>query len=133
MMLVRRVSTLCLALALAVPVLAGAQPKPQTATEFYQTYRKAFAKAQKMEDLLPFMAASRRAEMEKTPADERTMMFGLIKEMTAAQGEVKVLKETPTAKGAELSVQAKDGTGVIALVKEGGAWKLDKESWKGKM
>ena len=132
-MLVCRVFTLGLALTFAVPAMAGAEQAPQSATEFYQAYRKAFAKAQKVEDLLPMMAASRRAEMQKTPADERTMMFGMLKEMTAEQGDVKVLKETATANGAELSVQAKDSTGTVTLVKEGGAWKLDKESWKGKM
>jgi hypothetical protein len=78
------------------------------------------------------MTAARRKQMEKTPADERTMMFDMLKEMTAAQGDVKIGKETPTATGAELAVTAKDGTGVVTLVKEGGAWKLDKESWKGK-
>ena len=132
-MLVCRVFTLGLALTFAAPAMAGAEQAPQSATEFYQAYRKAFAKAQKVEDLLPMMAASRRAEMQKTPADERTMMFGMLKEMTAEQGEVKVLKETATANGAELSVQAKDSTGTVTIVKEGGAWKLDKESWKGKM
>ena len=132
-MLVCRVFTLGLALTFAVPAMAGAEQAPQSATEFYQAYRKAFAKAQKVEDLLPMMAASRRAEMQKTPADERTMMFGMLKEMTAEQGDVKVLKETATANGAELSVQAKDSTGTVTIVKEGGAWKLDKESWKGKM
>ena len=79
------------------------------------------------------MAASRRAQVEKTPADERTMMFEMLKEMTAEQGAVKVVKETPTANGAELAVEAKNGTGTITIVKEGGGWKLDKESWKGKM
>jgi len=133
MMLVRRVLTLGLVLALAAPALARAEQPPQSATEFYQAYRKAFAKAQKIEDLLPMMAASRRAQVEKTPAEDRKMMFGMVKEMTAEQGEVKVVKETATANGAELAVQAKDGTGTVTLVKEGGGWKLDKESWKGKM
>ena len=132
MMLVRRVFTLALALAIAVPTLAAAGQASQTGTEFYLAYRKAFAKAQKIEDILPFMSASRRKQMEKTPADERKMMFEMIKEMSAEQGDVKVGKETPTATGADLAVTAKDGTGTITLVKEGGAWKLDKESWKGK-
>ena len=132
MMLVFRIFTLGLALSFAVPAMARAEQAPQSATEFYQAYRKAFAKAQKIEDLLPMMAASRRKQMEKTPADERNMMFGMLKEMTAEQGEVKVLKETATANGAELAVQAKDGTGTVSLVKEGGAWKLDKESWTSK-
>jgi hypothetical protein len=100
MMLVCRMFTLGLALAIAVPALAGREQASQSGTEFYQAYRKAFAKAQKMEELLPMMAANRRAQMEKTPSDERTMMFGMLKEMTAEQGEVKVLKETPTANGA---------------------------------
>ena len=132
MMLAFRVFTLGLALTFAVPAMAGAEQAPQSATEFYQAYRKAFAKAQKIEDLLPMMAASRRKQMEKTPADERNMMFGMLKEMTAEQGEVKVLKETATANGAELAVQAKDGKGTVTLVKEGGSWKLDKESWTNK-
>jgi hypothetical protein len=132
MMLVFRVFTLGLALTFAVPAMARAEQAPQSATEFYQAYRKAFAKAQKIEDLLPMMAASRRKQMEKTPADERNMMFGMLKEMTAEQGEVKVLKETATATGAELAVQAKDGKGTVTLVKESGAWKLDKESWTNK-
>jgi hypothetical protein len=132
MMVVFRIFTLGLALTFAVPAMARAEQAPQSATEFYQAYRKAFAKAQKIEDLLPMMAASRRKQMEKTPADERNMMFGMLKEMTAEQGEVKVLKETATATGAELAVQAKDGKGTVTLVKESGAWKLDKESWTNK-
>ena len=132
MMLVFRVFTLGLALAIAAPSLAAAGQASQTGTEFYLAYRKAFAKAQKIEDILPFMSASRRKQMEKTPADERKMMFEMIKEMSAEQGDVKVGKETPTATGADLAVTAKDGVGTITLVKEGGAWKLDKESWKSK-
>ena len=48
---------------------------------------------------------------------------------------VKVVKETPSANGAELQVEGVSAeskgkaTGVITLVKEGGAWKIAKESW----
>jgi hypothetical protein len=133
MSLVRRVVRLSLVVAFVAPALAGAGQATQSATEFYQGYRKAFAKAQKIEDLLPMMATSRRAQVEKTPADERKMMFEMIKEMTADQGDVKVLKETATATGADLAVESKTGSGTVTLVKEGGAWKIDKESWKGKM
>lgn len=131
-MLVCRALALGLVLSIAGPALATAEQAAQSATQFYQAYRKAFAKAQKVEDLLPMMAASRRAQMEKTPADERAMMFEMLKEMTADQGEVTVLKETATKSGAELTLQAKDGTGTASIVKEGGAWKLDKESWTSK-
>ena len=79
MMLVCRVLTLGLVLALAAPALATPEQTAQSATEFYQAYRKAFAKAQKIEEILPMMAANRRAEMEKTPADERQMMFVMVK------------------------------------------------------
>ena len=133
MMVVCRIFALGLALAIAAPAFASAEQTSQSATEFYQAYRKAFANAQKIEDLLPMMAASRRKQVEKTPADERTMMFEMVKEMAADQGDVKVLKETLNANGAELAVQGKSGTGTITLVKEGGAWKLDKESWTSKM
>ena len=131
MKLVCRVLTLGLVLSFAAPALAIEQAA-QTATEFYQAYRKAFAKAQKIEDLLPLMAAGQRAQMEKTPADERKMMFGMLKEMATAQGDVKVLKETATKTGAELTLETKGEKGTATIVKEGGAWKLDKESWTSK-
>jgi hypothetical protein len=131
MKLVCRVLTLGLVLSFAAPALAIEQAA-QSATEFYQAYRKAFAKAQKIEEILPMMAAGQRAQMEKTPADERKMMFGMLKEMTAAQGEVKVLKETATKTGAELTLETKGEKGTATIVKEGGAWKLDKESWTNK-
>jgi hypothetical protein len=50
---------------------------------------------------------------------------------------VTVLKETPSATGAELQVEGVSAegrgkaAGVITLVKEGGAWRIDRESWKG--
>ena len=131
MKLVCRVLTLGLVLSFAAPALAIEQAA-QTATEFYQAYRKTFAKAQKIEDLLPLMAAGQRAQMEKTPADERKMMFGMLKEMATAQGDVKVLKETATKTGAELTLETKGEKGTATIVKEGGAWKLDKESWTSK-
>jgi hypothetical protein len=133
MTLACRAFVLGFVLAVAAPALVAAQQPPQSASEFYQAYRKALAKAQKIDDLLPMMAANRRAQVEKTPADERTMMFGMLKEMTADQGEIKIVKETATAKGAELAVEAKNGTGTVTLVKEGADWKVDKESWKSKM
>jgi hypothetical protein len=61
------------------------------------------------------------------------MMFEMVKGMTADRGEVKVVKETVTAKGVDLSVESKNGSGTVNIVKEDGSWKVDKESWKGKM
>ena len=114
-------------------VTAQAQ-KPQSGTEFYLAYKAAFDKAKKIEDIYPFMAAARLAEMKATPAEDRKMMFDMIKTMGAMTG-VKVLKETPTATGATLDVEGvgedkSKQTGTVTLVKEAGAWKVDKESWK---
>jgi hypothetical protein len=133
MKLVGRVFTWALALAFVAPALAAAGQASQSATAFYQSYRTALTKAQKIEELLPMLSATRRAQVEKTPADDRKMMFEMVKGMTADQGEVKVVKETVTAKGVDLAVDSKSGSGTVNIVKEDGSWKVDKESWKGKM
>lgn len=131
-------ATVGLALAAVVALSLGAATaraqKPQSGTEFYMAYKAAFDKASKIEDIYPFMAAARLAEMKATPAEDRKMMFDMIKSMGVVTG-VKVLKETPTATGATLDVEGvgedkSKQTGTITLVKEAGAWKLDKESWK---
>ena len=55
--------------------------KPQSGTEFYLAYKAAFDKANKIEDIYPFMAAARLAEMKATPAEDRKMMFEMVKTM----------------------------------------------------
>ena len=108
--------------------------KPQSGTEFYLAYKAAFDKAKKIEDIYPYMANERLAQMKASPADERAMLFDMVKTMGAVS-DVKVLKETATPTGATLDVEGvgadkAKNTGTIALVKEAGAWKIDKESWK---
>ena len=130
-------ATVGLALASVVALSLGAvtaQAQKQTGTDFYLAYRAAFDKAMKIEDIYPFMAAARLAEMKATPAEDRKMMFEMIKSVGVMTG-VKVLKETQTAIGATLDVEGvgedkSKQTGTITLVKEAGAWKMDKESWK---
>jgi len=108
----------------------------ETATQFYQKYLAAFAKATKIEDILPFMAADNRKQAEATPKEDRDKMFGLLKIL--AHHDVKVLKEERGADGKTvLSVTGVDddkkmGTGKVTLVKEGGAWKIGEESWSDK-
>jgi hypothetical protein len=121
------------ALSQVAPAHAQA-PAPGSASEFFMQYRKAFDSAKRIEDVLPFMSAQRRKEVESTPASEREMMFDMIKELGAITN-VRIVRETPNAKGATLTVEALDSTkaktvGTIEIVKEGNAWKLDKESWK---
>jgi hypothetical protein len=127
-------------LALTIAAAAVAQPAATYTSggEFYLAYRAAFGKATKIDDLLPWMTKARNVQIAKAPADEKSMMFGMIKEMDD-NTQVKVVKETPKGDGAELQVEAisrgtkSKTTATISLVKEGGAWKLDKESWKGGM
>jgi hypothetical protein len=132
----KRAIACCVTLVVCVvsAVALAAQTGEKTATQFYMEYRAAFDKAKAVEDILPFMSASRRKQVESTPADERKQMFEMIK-MMGALTNIKVTKESRTANGATLSVDALDGdksktTGTITLVQENGAWKIDKESFK---
>ena len=110
----------------------------KTGADAYLAYRAAFAKAKTIDELLPWMSKERVSQITKTPAGERKEMFDMIK-MMDDHTNIKVIKETPTAKGADLQVEAmSDGgkakaTGVITMAKEGAAWKIDQESWKGGM
>jgi len=122
--------------ALLVPSLAQpAAAQTQTASQFYTAYRAAFDKAKKIEDLFPYMAKKNIDQVNATPAAERAQMFEMIK-MVGAITDVKIVKETKTATGATLDVTAMDPDkkptkGTVEIVKEGGAWKLGNESWKG--
>lgn len=110
----------------------------KTAGEFYLAYRAAFVKAKTIDELTPWMSKMRRDQIGKeTPAD-RKEMFDMIKAFDD-RTNIKVVKESATASGAELQVEGisaeskAKGTGVITLVKEGTAWRVDRESWKGGM
>jgi hypothetical protein len=124
----------CLMFVVSAAAALGAQAAPanETATQFYTRYLAAFQKATKIEQLLPFMAADRAAEINKTPAAERADMFEFIKMVAAT--DVKVTKEVATATGATLtttgvdSMEKKPQYGTVTLVKEKGAWKISKES-----
>jgi hypothetical protein len=125
-----------LGLLISAAVAAASQTANQTATEFYMSYRAAFAKAKAIEDVFPYMSKATKAQVESTPAAERPKMFEFVKEMTTAMKNVKVVKETKTAEGATLTVEGLDGkekmTGQIQILKEDGAWKVGKESWSNK-
>jgi hypothetical protein len=124
-------SGLQIVLALVWVVPLWAQTTGLTASQFYSEYRAAFEKAKAVEDIIPYMSAARRQQIETTPAQEREMMFDVMK-MLGALSDLKVAKETRTANGATLTVDALDSdkaktTGTITLVQENGAWKIDKE------
>jgi hypothetical protein len=134
-----RALTLLLALlSLSVPAMAQPAASYKNGAEFYMAYRAAFAKAKSIDELLPWMDKERRDQIGKTPAGDKKEMFGMIKAFDD-HINLKVVKETPTATGAELQVEGisaaekSKATAVIKLAKEGGAWKLSEESWKGTM
>lgn len=137
-MLTSRIAPVLVAVAVLVATSAwGQTPRPaaapQTASQFYLEYRAAFEKAKTIEALLPYMSAPRRKQIEdETPAD-RKEMFDMIKTFDTTTG-IKVTKETKTAAGATLDVtgtdEGKPRTGTITIVREGAAWKIDRESWK---
>jgi hypothetical protein len=137
-----RRSLLSCVLATAVTMTGSLAAQPaasyKTGADFYMAYRAAFTAAKTIDDVLPWMAKTRRDQMANALPAERTQIFELIKTMDDHTG-IRVVKETPSATGAELLVEATSGaskskaTGVVTLVKEGGAWKLDGEAWKGKM
>jgi hypothetical protein len=129
-------STAAFLLIAAIAVSSAAQTD-QTASKFYLAYRAAFDKAKSIDELLPFMAAERRKEIESTPAGERAKMFEMIKEF-GALSQVKVVSETKTANGATLAVEGVGSsksktTCTITTVREGNAWKIGRESCKGGM
>ncbi len=104
-----------------------------TATEAYRQYREALSKAKTIDEVLPFLAKDRKAEIEKTPADERAANFEALKSLSEVV-ELKVTKETATRAGAMLQVQAvtgagEDTTATVQMAKEDGTFKVGKETW----
>jgi hypothetical protein len=128
---VLRAGIICLPILLLVTASAFAQAT--SASDFYLQYRKAFDAAKKIEDVLPFMSADTTKQIQATPPAERGQMFEMIK-MMGTLTNVKITKETKTASGATLTVNAIDSdkkptVGTIDIVQESGKWKLGKESW----
>jgi len=132
---VLRAGVICLPMLLLVTASVFAQAATSP-SDFYLQYRKAFDAAKKIEDVLPFMSADTTKQIQATPPAERGQMFEMIK-MMGALTNVKITKETKTANGATLTVNAIDSdkkptVGTIDIVQESGKWKLGKESWSSK-
>ena len=107
-----------------------------TASEFYLQYHKALMSAKKIDDIFPFVSEKTKKQMLATPADQRSMMFEMMQEMSMMSG-LKVVKETRTDTGATVTVEGvgddkSKSTGTITLVTENGGFKIDRESWSTK-
>ena len=103
----------------------------KTPSQTYMEYYAALQKAKKIDDILPFMTAARRKEAASMPADMKDGMIGMIQEMGIQPG-FKIVKEDKTATGATLMLEgdkSKAKTNVtVTMVREAGAWKIEKES-----
>ncbi len=128
-----RIAALAVVFALCAASASLAQ-KPKTASQVFLEYRAVFEKAKSIDEILPFMGKSVIAQIMKTPPAERKQMFEMMQMMSDTRG-VKVVKETPNPQGVELSVEGttperKKSTGAVQMIKEGNAWKVDKEKWQ---
>ena len=122
-------------LALATATLASAAPAG-TPGEAYLAYRKAFDRAKAFEELWPFMDQATLVRAKAAPPREAQALFQVIKSLADVKN-VSVVKETVTGDSAVLEAAGDNaGTGhrsraTVKLVKEGGVWKIQNESWVG--
>lgn len=130
-----RALTLALAAFVFTVGFAVAQPAPETPTEAYLGYRAALLKAKSLNDLKPWFSKAGVAQLDSMPADQRDMMLEMVKDMSSAITNVKVVGETVTGEKAELRVEGTD-TGdkstkraTVEIVREGAVWKFVKERW----
>jgi hypothetical protein len=133
MSLTRLAASLVASLMLVSLVAQPAPAQTETASQFYMRYRAAFDKAKKIEDLTPFLSKKSIDMVNATPAAERPKFFEMMK-MVGSLTDVKILKETKTADGAMLAVEAlgpdkQKTNGKVEVVKEGADWKLGNENW----
>jgi hypothetical protein len=105
---------------------AAAQKTPQAAV--YADFLRAIQK----EDLPALRKLFSKEQAKNLDDPEARKMVGMVKMMSPT--EIKVLKVVETGDKAELTVTGKqDGSvasGVVHMVKEGGAWKVQREEWK---
>jgi hypothetical protein len=105
---------------------AAAQKSPQAAV--YADFLRAIQK----EDLPALKKLFTKEQAKNLDDPEAKKMVGMVRMMSPT--EIKVLKVVETGDKADLTVTGKqDGgvaSGVVHMVKEGGAWKVQQEEWK---
>jgi Domain of unknown function (DUF4878) len=119
---------------LSLLVIAGkseAQTRASDPLEFYKGYLTVLAKAKSVDELVPYYTRELGDGLRKMPAE---MQANYIKMNARALTDLKVTKQQvdPSKAVFEMSAKTADGretTGTATLVKEGGAWKVEDESW----
>ena len=120
------------------PVKQVFNRRPESGTEFYVRYRKTALAAKSVDEILAFWSRELLHEFKMEPEDARAGTLDMVKQMEASLGDVRIVRETATATGATLHLEAigpdkKAKSGTIELVKENGAWKLvEAAQWKPK-
>jgi hypothetical protein len=105
--------------------------KEETATQCYLRFRATAHSATSIDEIKPFWSADLLEQYNMAPEDQRTSTLALVKRVEGDITDVIVLKETATATGTRLSLEARRGpdrkpvTGTIDLRKENDAWKID--------
>ncbi len=106
----------------------------------YLKYRKSMLAASKIDDLKDYLCKEVNEDINNTPADMKPMMFDLMKSLAPATVEIvseDVKGDNATlllkGKGEQGNAAATDkSTGKVTLLREGGVWKIHKESWESK-
>ena len=116
-----------------------AKPVPPTAAETAAAQKSPqakvyvdFLKAVQKEDLGAMRKLMTKEQAKNLDSPDAKKMVGLIKMMSAT--DIKVLKVVEKGDTADLTVSGKqDGNlknGVVHMIKEGGAWKVQQEEWQ---
>ena len=108
-----------------------AQQKPSGPLETYKAYLEVLAKAESLDQLLPYYTKELAEGLAKMPKE---MQGNYLKANRRVLTDLRVTKETVTATKAEFQMTAvtpdkKHTSGTATLVKEGDAWKIDEDAW----
>jgi hypothetical protein len=134
---------LTLGLVSAAPISSSAtvsqKQTPETATQFYLRWRTTALNAKSMDEITPFWTAETIDEFKMMPDSARAETVAMVKRVFSMQTDVRVVRETATANGATLSLEALDRgrkpiVSNVDIVQENGAWKITAavEQWKSK-
>ncbi len=128
----RVLAAVSFALVVGLPVAAQAAGEPGPVARAYLDLRAAAGKATKPEALLPHLSARYQRVVGRLPAGERDDWFQRFKRFPPTP--VTIQAQAVAGDRGALGAVARDAahvkwSGRIEMVREGGAWKLDDETW----
>jgi 3-keto-L-gulonate-6-phosphate decarboxylase len=124
-----RLLTLLLLLTTFLPALAADDPAAA-----YAAYFNAMKEATSVSQLAPHLTKAKADEIASTPEAEQAMMLEMIKSFSPEDYSIVNQEVTGDIAILHLSVPSDESTtGTATLLKQGGAWKIDKVSWSSKV